>query len=144
MIEFSELATYAGASGIGGGSVGGLCYFLIQRLFKRQERLEDESQRLGAELLKLRDDRVRTLETQLCKLQESVGESELDAAKRASDLSNLIGWMKKVDTKLDEVKDSTVKSQEAIKGQGVWLENIDSSLQAHLMNYEIHSTKKRG
>jgi len=134
MMEFSDLATYAGAGAAGGGGVGGLFYWLIQRLFKRQDMLE-------AKLDRLSEERVKNLETQVVDLQGDVSDSVKRSATHKANQDNLIGWMKKVDMKLDNVQSSTDTMKGVVESQARWLQNINNDLQKHITDYDIHAKK---
>ena len=130
MMEFSDLATYAGTGAAGGAGGAGIFYMLIQRLFKRQDALESKVDRLSEE-------RVKNLEMQIVNLQ-----GKCNAETIAADQKNALGWMKKIDLKLDDVKSDTDGMKGTINGQAKWLENIDGAVQKHITNYDIHSSNK--
>jgi len=128
-MEFSDaiITGGAGLAGAGGGcSIG---WYMIRRLL-------DEVATLKRELQKLRDEEVKELKTQLVNLQ-----GKCNAETIAADQKNLLGWMKKVDLKLDAVQSSTDTMTGTIEGQAKWLSNINDAVQKHITDYFIHSPK---
>lgn len=54
------------------------------------------------------------------------------------DLDNALGWLKRIDSKLDMYSAQTAKQDAAIAGQGKWLENLDGAVQSHTRDRGIH------
>lgn len=136
MIEsFGDLMMYAGAGTAGGGSAAGVLYYMMQRLFKRQDKLEDEVKRL-------RDEQIKSLETQVVDIRDGIIDSEKSAAKHQEKQENLLGWMKKVDMKLDVVQASSSKMQGIIENQATWLKDMNEDIRRHIADYNIHHPKK--
>ncbi len=129
MMEFSDAIITGGAGLAGAGGGCGIGWYMIRRLLDQVEALKRELQRL-------RDEEVKDLKTQLINLQ-----GKCNAETIAADQKNLLGWMKKVDLKLDAVQSSTDEMRGDVKGLDKWLGNMDGVVQNHITNYDIHSKK---
>lgn len=54
------------------------------------------------------------------------------------DLANTVGWLKKIDGKLDMFTHETREQRAQIAAQAKWIENLDSSHQHHVRDREMH------
>jgi hypothetical protein len=87
----------------------------------------------------LRDEKVRHLEERLKKMEDGcVGVKQQEA------LSNLVGWMKKIDLKLDRIGEDLATAKADVVGKGKWLENLDKAYQEHARDHRIHGVHHDG
>lgn len=102
-----------------------------------------------AEVKDLRDEVTHLRDKELEGVRESVREvrGELKGVKREgcnvgrtveTKLDNLLGWMKRVDGKLDRYAEETAGQREKIGATERWLKNLDDAHNAHARDRSIH------
>jgi len=91
------------------------------------------------EVKTLREEKVAHLEQRLKKMEDGcVGVKQQEA------LNNLVGWMKKIDLKLDRIGEDLATAKADVAGKGKWLENLDHSYQDHARDHTIHGVHHDG
>ena len=119
MMEFSDLATYASTGAVGGGSVGGVFYYLMRRILDRQDKLENEVKQLrDKELAEVKSDIKDHLKKD-------------NGAVTSAVLGRIEGGVNKLSDKIDRFAESSAKQQAEIQANKDYIENIDKSLQRH-------------
>jgi hypothetical protein len=121
-----------GLSSGGGGAA--LVAFLAQSWFSRlMQRLD----RQEARLKELEDKRVSAIEEKIEHIR-----ANCKADQTAINLSTLIGWMKKIDMKLEGVADSVAGLKSEMTAKNIWLQNINETVQDHVQDHQIHRVGK--
>lgn len=88
---------------------------------------------LRREVKSLRDEKIVGLAARLKQMEDScVGKQQAEV------LSNLIGWMKKNDLVLADIRDSVRRLEAAAEGDRRWLENLNNSHREHANDHSIH------
>jgi hypothetical protein len=133
-------AVVSALSGLGGILVGsGIVGLVIRGKFQAVDTLTRD-------LTQLKDERVAGIEQRLCsfetgcalkhdRLQETLTRVEHTAA----DVTNILGWTKKLDGKLDRIAEDAAASRSRVDGQDRWLQNLDNAHQAHVGDRELHN-----
>lgn len=128
-----ELAdVFLGLSSGGGGAA--LVAFVAQSWFSRTlVRLD----RQEARLKELEDKRVCVIEDKIEDIRKNC-----KADQTAINLSNLIGWMKKIDMKLESVADTTAGIKAELAAKDKWLGNVSDTVQEHVQDHKIHQAHR--
>jgi hypothetical protein len=131
-LDIDSLAN--GAIGAGGA---GVVLLGVARAWLNS--LVQEVRDARAEVRVLREEKVAGIEARLKKMEDGcVG------IRQQETLSNLIGWMKKIDLKLDRISDDLATAKADVAGKGKWLENLDQSHQDHVRDHKIHGVHHDG
>jgi hypothetical protein len=132
-MDVAELGTIAAAVGGGGLSVGGVVWYLLRSLITD---LKGQVAAMRAEVAHLRDRELADIARRLAKVEEV--ESNCPGVRLGEKMDNAIGWLKKVDLKLDRIAEDTAAQRSDIAAKGKWLENLDASHASHVRDRGIH------
>jgi ABC-type phosphate transport system auxiliary subunit len=117
---------------LSGGGGAAVVAFLAQLWFSRMMQRLD---RQDARLRELEEKRVAAIEEQLEKIR-----ANCRADQTRINLENLVGWMKKVDLRLEVVADSVAGLKSEMTAKNVWLQNLNETVQDHVQDHSIHRT----
>ena len=121
-----------GLSSGGGGAA--LVAFLAQSWFSRlMQRLD----RQEARLKELEDKRVSAIEEKIEHIR-----ANCRADQTRTNLDNVVGWMKKIDLRLEIVADTTAGIKAELAAKDKWLGNVSDTVQDHVQNHTIHRAGK--
>ncbi len=143
--SFAQILSGVAALGVGGGSVGGVTWYLLRglisdlraQLTKATERIE----RLETQELAAIKSRMAGYEAGCAAHQHELADRLRTLDQLASDEKNTIGWLKKLDGKLDRLGESTSAIAAVQSGQAKWLENLDAQHHRHVHDRAIHGGK---
>lgn len=123
-MSFDGPAFLSGLSGI----LAGCGLFLLVGRY-----LLGEMRELRNEMRDLKEDRLVRIEARIDKVEENcVGRQVMEK------LANSIGWLKKIDMKLDGISDETAQQRAEIKSNRDWLTNVDRAQAEHVRDRSVH------
>jgi len=135
-MEFSDplITALTGAIGVGGGS--GVTWLLLKAVIEGWvQKFRDMEHKMAA----LETEKIAGLERRLTKMEEScVGPRQQET------LNNLLGWMKKNDLVLGEIRDGVAGLKVASEADRRWTANLSSALDGHKNDHTIHGVHHRG
>lgn len=125
----------------GGGTGAGLLLgkWMLDRFAAKYDALALKVQRLDEE-------RIAGIEARVDRVSEGCKAHQLnqDLTRLTSDLSNLVGWMKKNDLVLGEIRDTVNGLKASAEADRRWLANLSDSQQRHVTDHSIHGVHKNG
>lgn len=127
-LAISGLSGLLGASG-GGSAVYAIAKAMIDRHLSRVTELERD-------VKAMRDDTIASLKKDVDEMKRNC-----KADQTSAHLTNLLGWMKRVDLKLDGVVSDTAAIKAELIAKGIWMGNMDHVVQDHVTNHAIHGGK---
>jgi chromosome segregation ATPase len=112
----------------------------------RQEASDRKIEQQSRDLAELRDERLagieqrlRTFEAGCAMKHDRLQETLTRVEHTAADVTNILGWTKKLDGKLDRIAEDAAASRSRVDGQDRWLQNLDNAHQAHVGDRELHN-----
>jgi chromosome segregation ATPase len=140
--EYQQILIPLLSSGGGATAVGLLVWWLLRTwLDKQMSRLSD----LEKQVEQLKEERIAALESGMADIRanclgrhDHLGQWLQRVERIAADLSNLVGWIKKVDLKLDRISEDTSGLKADIAGKQLWLQNVSEALREHVADRESH------
>ena len=136
MTEADILQSILTAGG-GVGTGGGIVYLIAKSMLERAMRKFDD---LSEEVKQLREKEVADLKKRVDAMQENCKKDQ--SLER---MNNIIGWMKKIDMKIDAIvaDTATMKADTAaltsdMLGKSVWIGNLNQVVSDHVKDHKIH------
>ncbi len=142
---------------VGGGGVagGGSIVYLVAKTML--ERAVKQFETLQAEVKQLREEKVAELEERIGDIEKSracavhevnfrevfrriehVEKAAESVTRMEESMKNMLGWMKKVDFKLETVLTDTSAMKQDLLSKALWMGNINQVVQDHVQDHEIH------
>ena len=138
-MAISPDAVISAASGLGGILVGsGIVGLVIRGKFQAVETLTKDLTSLKDERVVGIEQRMRAFETSCQVKHDRLGETLNKFEHMAANLENMVGWTKKLDTKLDRISEDAAGHRADLEAKREWLHNLDAAHQAHIRDREIH------
>jgi hypothetical protein len=130
-------------TGIVSGVVAGIA--AAQGALRRQAAQEKKLGDLETTVATLKDEKIAGLSNRMdgYELRCSKHHDELTHRLRlldqlAQDGHNEMGWLKKMDLKLDNISTQVAETRADLGAKGIWLSNLNSVVQDHVQNHDIH------
>jgi len=82
--------------------------------------------------------RVATIEHECPRRHAQLTEWMRQLDRLSEGLTNLVGWMKKVDVKLDRISEDSAALRADVAAKGQWIANLDAAHQRHTNDREVH------
>lgn len=138
-MPISPDAVISACSGLGGILVGsGIVVAVVKSKFVQVEKLSQDLETLKGQRVGSLENRMEAFERGCVarhdRIQEGLGKVE----RMAADISNMIGWTKKNDAKLDRLGEDTASVRAHVEAQDKWLSNLDHAHQTHVGDRGIH------
>ena len=106
-----------------------LAKFALDRAARRWDAME-------ADLKSLREEKIAGLAARVADVERTQRECRIPTLLERID--NLIGWTRKIDSKLDAIATAEARTEAAVEAQKTWIANLDASHQAHLRDRGQH------
>ena len=127
------------ASALGGAITGaGIVAIIFSKMAGRIGDLQHEVQNLRDNQVSGIERRVATIEQDCPRRHAQLTEWMRQLDRLSEGLTNLVGWMKKVDLKLDRISEDSAAMRADVAAKGKWLENLDSAHNRHVADREVH------
>lgn len=143
--SLAQILSGVAALGVGGGSVGGVTWYLLRGLIAdlrtQLTKATDRIERLETQELAAIKTRMATYEAGCVAHQHELADRLRTLDQLASDEKNTIGWLKKLDGKLDRISEAQAATGAKQEATTTWLSNLDAQHQSHVHNPSIHGGK---
>ena len=138
MMDWTSVIT-----GIVAGVVAGIA--AAQGALRRQAAPEKKLGDLETTVATLKDEKIAGLAIRMENYEGRCAKHHDELAHRlrqldqlAQDEHNQIGWLKKMDIKLDNISTQVAETRADLGAKGIWLSNLNSVVQDHVQNHDIH------
>jgi len=131
------ITAISGGGGVLGGS--GIAYMMLKAWIAR---VMQDNRDLAREVRELRETHIGNILDRIDKIERF--NAGCPASEFRESLSNLVGWMKKNDLKLDDVRDKMNQLLARDEAKGVWIGNLDRAQQSHIADHSIHGVHRNG
>jgi len=139
-VDLEQLGTITMAVGGGGVSVGAVIWWLLRSLISDLKRQVGE---MRGEVKQLREREIAGLADRIRRVEEIEGNCPI--RQIAEKIDNLLGWTKKLDSRVEPLLGQIAEQRAELLAKGRWIENLDSShndlareLHGHIA---MHSTR---
>lgn len=123
-------------SGIVCGVTAGLA--AIRLASRRWDRMEQKVENLEKDEMAGIKKRLDAYENRCQQHQDKLAARLGTLDQLAADERNTVGWLRKLDSKLDRIAESSAAVAAGQIAQDKWLANLDAQHQAHVHNMGIH------
>lgn len=128
-LAINGLTGLIGASG-GGSAVYAIAKAMIERHLVRVTELERD-------MKAMRDMTITRLEKDIDSIKANCKADQNSVA-----LINLLGWMKKIDFKLDGVSIDTAAIKSELAQKQIQMGNMEHTVQGHVQDHQIHGGRR--
>lgn len=125
-------------SGIGGTGAGTMLgKVMLDRFVSKYDDLAKKVQRLEEE-------RIKGIENRVVKVEDSCQAHKInqDLTRNAEALQNLLGWMKKNDLVLAEIRDAVRSLEAHRKDDREYLNGLNADVKDHVSDHSIHEVHR--
>ena len=137
-MDFGEIGTIAASVTGGGISVGAVVWYLLRSLIGD---LKAQVAEMRSEVAHLRDRELADLARRLGKIEDI--EANCPGIRLGEQMVNTVGWLKKVDLKLDRIAEDVAGLRAGISSQGLYIGNLDAAHQRTSADLHMHMADRR-
>lgn len=144
-MDLADIGVISAAVGGGGLSVGGVVWYLLRSLISdlkvQVAAMRDENQDLQRDLRQLREREVADLARRLARVEET--EQACPIRTVAEKIDNLIGWTKRLDSRVEPLLGQMAEQRADLLAKGKWIENLDRSHNDLAREFHEQVTRER-
>ena len=140
--EFDTILVGLTSGGGGAAAVGSVVWLMLrawlQGQFAELERLRKADEEAKLARMAAIEKRMGALEEGCVAKHDRLSDWQNRLERIAADLANLVGWMRKVDLKLDRIAEDNAAVKADVEAKKVWLTNLNDAVLQHAADRASH------